>query len=305
MTIKKGVTVKKVMTASAVDKVSQIEFPVALQGKFDGVRATVQNGIVYARSLKPIPNKFVQDLFGRPEHEGFDGELIVGDPCEEGVYGRTTSGVMSHEGEPDVRFYVFDIMMDNKPFNERFRLLSKMYLERLVGERICPVGTAFVDDEDDLIRLEESFVEAGYEGIMLRSPGGLYKHGKSTIKQGYLLKWKRFEDIEAMIIGYEPLYHNMNEATKNELGRTHRSAHKENKVADELLGSLTCRSDLFEFTFKVGTGFYAKQREELWKQRDSLIGKLAKIKYQPSGVKDRPRFPTFLGLRDIIDLDPE
>lgn len=59
-----------------LDKVS---FPIYVSTKFDGIRALVIDGVVYSRSLKPIRNKHVQNLFGKPEYEGFDGELVVGD----------------------------------------------------------------------------------------------------------------------------------------------------------------------------------------------------------------------------------
>ena len=76
--------------------------------KLDGIRAVVIDSIVYSRSLKPIRNKYVQHLFGKEEYNGFDGELIVGDVYAKDVFQKTTSGVMSEEGTPNVKFYVFD-----------------------------------------------------------------------------------------------------------------------------------------------------------------------------------------------------
>ena len=61
-----------------IDKIidDNINFPIYVSTKFDGVRALVIDGIVYSRSMKPIRNKHVQKLFGKPEYNGFDG---VGD----------------------------------------------------------------------------------------------------------------------------------------------------------------------------------------------------------------------------------
>jgi len=56
--------------------------------------------------------------------------------------------------------------------------------------------------------------------------------------------------------------------------------------------------------FKIGSGFTEDARVKLWRERDErdeLKGRLAKFKYQPSGVKDKPRFPVFLGFRNKID----
>jgi hypothetical protein len=32
------------------------------------------------------------------------------------------------------------------------------------------------------------------------------------------------------------------------------------------------------------------------------MGKVVKYKSQPTGVKDKPRFPVFLGFRDVVDM---
>jgi DNA ligase-1 len=59
--------------------------------------------------------------------------------------------------------------------------------------------------------------------------------------------------------------------------------------------------------FSVGTGFTGAdsttgERAKLWAVREKLIGRIAKVKYFASGSKDRPRFPVFLGWRDLRDL---
>lgn len=86
----------------------KVNFPIYVSTKFDGIRALVIDAVVYSRSLKPIRNKHVQKLFGKHKYNGFDGELIVGDIYAKDVFQKTTSGVMSEDGEPDVTYYVFD-----------------------------------------------------------------------------------------------------------------------------------------------------------------------------------------------------
>jgi DNA ligase-1 len=54
--------------------------------------------------------------------------------------------------------------------------------------------------------------------------------------------------------------------------------------------------------FDLGTGFTSGQRRDLWVGRGKLKGKLVKYKFQPTGVKDKPRFPVFIGFRDARDL---
>jgi DNA ligase-1 len=49
-----------------------LKFPLLASAKIDGVRALVKDGKVLSRSLKPIPNRHVQEMFG--SLEGADGE---------------------------------------------------------------------------------------------------------------------------------------------------------------------------------------------------------------------------------------
>lgn len=167
---------------------------------------------------------------------------------------------------------------------------------------MSPVDHHEVHDEARLLHLEEHYVSLGYEGVMLRHPDGLYKHGRSTAKEGWLLKLKRFEDGEARVVGFTELMHNANEAKLNELGHLERSSHKAGKVGKQTLGALTVKDLKTGVEFEIGTGFTASQRQELWNVGDNLLGRVVKYKSQPTGVKDKPRFPVFLGFRDPRDL---
>ena len=112
--------------------VENINFPIYVSTKFDGIRAMVIDGIVYSRSMKPIRNKHVQKLFGKPEYQGFDGELVVGDIYAKDVFQKTTSGVMSKDGEPDVKFYVFDLWnLPDEDYESRQRILQDLLLQIL------------------------------------------------------------------------------------------------------------------------------------------------------------------------------
>jgi DNA ligase-1 len=113
---------------------------------------------------------------------------------------------------------------------------------------------------------------------------------------------KRFEDSEAVILGYEEQLHNTNEAKTDAFGKVERSTAKGGMVPKGVLGTLIVRDVKTGVEFKIGTGFDDSIRANLWKERSSLPGKLVKYKYQPSGVKEAPRFPTFIGLRHLEDL---
>jgi DNA ligase-1 len=159
-----------------------------------------------------------------------------------------------------------------------------------------------VNREDAILTWEESYLATGYEGVMLRHPDGPYKHGRSTAKEAWLLKVKRFVDAEAKVIGFSEAQHNANEAKRNELGQLERSSHKAGKVGKQTLGALMVKDLKTGVEFDIGTGFTADQRHLLWCIGENLIGKVVKYKSQPTGVKDKPRFPVFLGFRDKVDM---
>jgi DNA ligase-1 len=290
----------KPMLAGKVEDVAKLRFPVVVSPKLDGVRAIVKDGVVLSRSLKPIPNKHVQDTFKQFEY--MDGELIVGLSTAPDVYRQTVSGVMSEDGTPPVIFCVFDhIQNPELPFDKRYGALRA--LVTVAGDnRLVRVKQHKVDTPERLLEIEADYTAQGYEGIMVRDPFGQYKFGRSTLNEGWLLKLKRFEDSEAEIVGFEELMHNHNEAKQDELGNTSRSSHGENMVPGNTLGALVCRNVVGDVEFKIGTGFTQQQRLALWERRDQLIGHLVTYKFFPVGVKKAPRHPVFKGFRDRRDI---
>lgn len=277
----------------AVDAdLDKLKFPLLASAKLDGVRAVVRDGIVYSRSNKPIPNRHVQKLFSRFEHH--DGELIVGNPTNKACYRDTVSGVMSVDGEPDVKLYVFDHVGEpSHIYNFRAERLTESK-HVIVHEQVMCLTL------EDILKYEEQCLDAGYEGLILRDPNAPYKQGRSTVKEGYLLKLKRFVDDEAVVIGFEERMHNGNVAIKNELGRTARSSHKENKSGRGDLGALLLRHSS-GIEFSCGTGFTDSERADIWTNQSRFLGRLAKYKHFPVGAKDLPRHPVFLGWRDRRD----
>lgn len=298
----------KPMLAAKMDE-SAIRFPVLASPKLDGIRAIVIDGVVVSRSLKPIPNKHVQALFGKPVYEGFDGELIVGSPTDPNVYNKTTSGVMSVDGEPDVRFFVFDLA--NEPvigYIARYITALGRMDECGASKAIIAVPMTTIESPAHLTDYESQAIDDGYEGVMIRRPDALYKHGRATAKSLDLMKIKREEDAEAEIVGTYEQMHNANEATTNALGHTERSTCKDGLVGADTLGGFTLRwPDGTTFDCSCGN-LNHDERKELWVKRDTLRGQLLKFRYFKHGVKVnedgsfKPRFPRAIGLRHSDDL---
>ena len=271
-----------------------LRYPLIASPKLDGVRATVRDGVVYSRSNKPIPNKHVHSLFKNCEYH--DGELIVGDPTSPTVYRDTVSEVMSHDKTNGCMFYVFDhIELMDKPY-----FVRQQHIIAVPGTSVTKLFGTAINNIDDLLAYEETCLTAGYEGLILRDPLSAYKQGRSTAKEGILLKLKRFVDAEARIIGFEERMENTNEKTTNELGRSARSSHKAGKIGRGDLGAI--HVDFNGLTFYIGTGFNDKERRDIWDKRDTYVGALVKFKSFPIGVKDAPRHPVFLGFRNKIDM---
>ena len=279
----------KPLLAATVTNVANLDFPLLISPKLDGIRALVIDGVLLSRSLKNIPNLHVQSLFGRNEFNGFDGELICGDPTDPAAFRKTTSAVMSKEGKPnDVQFHVFDNFWVRKGFKDRFASLK--------GATIVPHH--LVHNEDEVLHHETRWLAQGYEGVMLRDPEGPYKFGRSTLTEGILMKLKRFSDDEARIIGIEEQMQNNNEMTRDALGRADRSNHKENMLGKNTLGSLRVVGLTGPYEgveFSIGTGMDDAIRAAFWK--DPPLGQTVKFKYFPLGSKDAPRFPVYLGVR--------
>lgn len=290
----------KPMLAVACEDVSKVKYPVLLSEKLDGIRASVHNGVVMSRSMKPIPSAAVQAKFGRPEYEGYDGEVIYGDKNAKDVFNKSTRACMSHEfpKEMDInelKFYVFDRITDD-PYKDRWWGISPDE-----QNQVNKLRNFLVASPEEVQELEAGFLQMGAEGVMLRDPEGRYKQGRSTLKEGILLKVKQFVDEEATIIDFEEKMHNANEATVGELGQTKRSSHQENMIPCNTLGALVVQSEKWG-TFKIGTGFNDEQRQEIWDSRDSYQGKMVKFKYFAIGVVDKPRFPVYIGVRHEDDL---
>jgi DNA ligase-1 len=287
--------------SSALD-LKKLNYPLIVSPKLDGVRCMIHPTLgAVSRSFKPLPNEYLQSQMKVPDAWYLDGELIVGDATAHNVFNTTQSGVMTGSGAPIFTYLVFDDWsFDDKPYSERLEL-AKVKVTKLQTEH----GMGFVvhheygwaQTESDVIAFEEAYLAKGYEGIMLRATYGKYKYGRSTLREQILLKWKRVEDAEAVVIGFAPLERNQNPQDRDAFGLAKRSSHAAGRVADELLGALLVEHPTFG-TFSIGSGFDVALRQEVWANQSRYLGKVVTFKFQPVGVKEKPRFPIFKGFRE-------
>jgi DNA ligase-1 len=273
---------------------SKAKFPYIATPKIDGIRFLMIDGVAVSRTFKPIRNKHIQELLSQHLPDGVDGELTSGD-----TFQSSTSAVMTIEGEPEFKVWVFDYVNADEeilPFYLRILnmppIQAPFECEVLIGNNMNSL--------EEVEHYETICLEGGYEGVMLRDPMGTYKFGRSTVNDNILLKVKRFEDDEAELIAIEEKMSNQNVAEKDAFGRIKRSASIEGMVGANTAGTLIVRNkDGLEFG--IGSGLNDKMREELWNNQEKYIGKLVKYKYFPQGIKELPRHPVFLGFRDRED----
>ena len=281
----------------AAEDVPGLRYPLLASPKIDGIRVLVhpQLGPV-TRTLKPVRNEHARSLLsGLPP--GLDGEVVCGAPTHPAVMNRTVRGIMRASGEPRFRFLVFDWFSDRaEPYRDRHARLAE--LPGSAPDFVRVVEHVYVFGPRALRAFEERQVAAGYEGVVLRDPEAAYKYGRSTAAEQGLLKLKRFEDAEAEVVGVRELFSNANELERDERGYARRSRRRENLVPRGVLGALVCRAPGFAGEFEVGTGFTEEERARLWASRRRLVGRTVRFRYQPSGVVDAPRFPTFAGFRE-------
>lgn len=286
------------------------------QPKIDGMRVYHgQDHIPQSRSGKEWKNKPLRAWCqAHPSMVGIDGEVVPGHIYTEDSFRKGQSETRREEGSREFTFYAFDHTgFPDSVYEVRLSNVADLlntfgeyqendaYHARLI---VCP--TVRVTSVLEVRDFEERMIAEGWEGAMLRRPDRAYKFGRSTNLGGELIKLKRYEDAEAIVIGYEPWYQNENEATQSPLGYTVRSAHQDGKIALERLGALHVElATDTSVKFKIGVmqGITHADRDRLWANRDSLIGRICKFKHQGyGGGYDVPRQPVFLNWRSATEF---
>ena len=109
---------------------------------------------------------------------------------------------------------------------------------------------------------------------------------------------------------------NLNEAKKNTLGRTERSSAKDGMVPNGQVGSIqgTMLQDFHDpatgkllfakgLPITVGSGeMSVEEATHYFKNPHEIVGHIVKFKHMTHGVKDLPRFPTYVSHRLKADL---
>lgn len=274
---------KPMLACSKLPNLEDLMYPKIASYKLDGIRCLIIDGTPMSRNMKPIPNEYVRQVLSDPILEGFDGELMLAD---RGDFNSVQSAFMSHDGRPDFIYWVFDHFSNPQhPYRQRFYNPSNAILTAW-PTYVKPVTSWVVNSHHEV---EDNFARAideGYEGLILREPDSPYKHGRSTMRQEYMLKVKAVNDMEGTVIDTVELFRNTDTSSKKQ----------DNLYGAGVLGALVL--DIGKgLTVKVGTGFDMKTRAKLWAIRKGLLGEKVTFSYQELSKYGIPRFTVFKGFR--------
>ena len=313
-------TIIKPMLAKDVDE-NKLRFPCWVLPKIDGAFLLVHEGKAQGRSLKQFENKHVTQQYSNEMFNGLRGEIIVGDnPLAEGLCRDTSSGIRRIEGAPETSLWVFDYVTEETkdlPYSARYdAALSKVKALEHEGCTFIYLITARVCNSlQEYHQFAQEALSAGFEGVVVRNPSLPHKEGRSSSTKAHLWRYKPYKDAEILVTGITEGETNLNEATINELGRTTRSTHQENKLPNAMVGSIqgTLLEDLTDVQGKVIKAkgeevtvspgeMTASERKYFFANQPEIIGQIAKFRYMAYGLKDTGRFMTFICLRSAVDM---
>ena len=256
--------------------------------KFDGIRCVCiienNNPRFFTRQGKEICGLIdIQNDIKNMNQNNMvlDGELLFsGDYEDSGDQYRKTTKIVNSKSEDkkNIIFHIFDILSVNefkdgkseKVYKDRRKQLND--IKETENVEVAPIlyqGT----DHSQVAKVAQQMIDNKREGVMVnRNDVYECKRTKS------LLKVKEFNDADLEIVNYQ-------EGRGENVGK---------------LGAFVVKYK--NNIVNVGSGYSKEQREEFWKIKDELIGRVIKVKYfeetQNSSGLLSLRFPAFVELRE-------
>ena len=263
------------LAAKWEDCKDKVTYPIYSQPKLDGIRCIVTRYGMFSRNGKPIISaphifKALVPLFEENPDLIFDGELYADKFAND--FNKIVSLVKKtkptdedlKESKKNIQYHIYDLPNVDDTFKVRYSTLCSL---RLPKECIV-VKTHLVKSEDIVMERYGEYVEAGYEGQMLRIDGN-YENKRSK----FLLKHKSFIDDEYTIL----------DIVEGEGNRTGTAGYMVFETEDGK-------------RFKSNVKGTWDETAEMLKSKKKLIGKQATIKYfnlTPDGI---PRFPYVINI---------
>ena len=268
------------LAAKWEDYKDKIQYPIFSQPKLDGIRCIVTKDGMFSRNGKPIISaphirESLSEVFEVYPDMILDGELYADKFAND--FNKIVSLVKKtkptdadlKESKKNIQYWIYDLPDNDIQFGDRCDRLHDLFKAFESFSKHCiEVETTLCMSEDDVIDLYEGYVDAGFEGQMLRM-NSKYENKRSKS----LLKHKSFVDEEYII----------KDICEGEGNRTGTAGYMVFETADGK-------------PFKSNVKGTWEETAEMLKNKKKLIGKQATIKYfnlTPDGI---PRFPFVINI---------
>jgi DNA ligase-1 len=213
-------------------------------------------------------------------------------------YNEIESIVMSeeHKDSDKIQFHILDRFDMDDGYGLRITTINNLLMCRSYNGIVFPDTIICMTPKALMNYFLLCEVRQG-EGICFRSIDALYKQGRSTLREQYLVKLSRYIRNEVIVIGFNEARLNSNTEKRDPTGLMRRQTLGANMIGKDTLGSFECK-DSRGIIFSVSCGVLtASQRQEIWDNQDKYKGLTMTIKHKPYGVKIKPRNPSFIGWR--------
>jgi len=254
-----------IMLAKPLD-VKRLEswpLPYIIQPKLNGIRC---RAIINGEKVTLLSSQ-QNEILGVPHIKGqlalmagtslpaqveLDGELYLHGMDVDDIKSITRRTVNLHPKHHLMQYHVFDVV------NRTDQLIRLSMLKNFkFSGSIRRTSTFYVRDMETVLSLFNSFIQHGYEGIIVRHPHASYVRSRTP----NLMKLKPRKTDEYDIIG-----------TKEEISI--------DGTPKDTLGALICKKD--NQIFSVGSGLTDEERRWFWEMRNELASGnyVAVVKYQ-------------------------
>lgn len=259
--------------------INKIKYPAFIQPKLNGVRGTSSSNNNEIEFISKLGKPFMtlshinEELYSFIGDDTFDGEIFIhGLPLQDII--KRLKRSIGDRGDIDdlkLEYHIYDIFLNNMTFEDRYHYLLDRFSKHTF-EYVKLLQCDVINCREDIDLFHKKYVDAGYEGSIIRNKDGLYLAGFRSYD---LLKWKDFEDEEYRIIG----------------GKSAKGNDK---------GTVVFICELYTNgpTFEVRPKGSRKERIQMLDNIENIKGKMLTVQYKDKSSKNIPLFPVGLAIRD-------
>ncbi|WP_428025545.1 DNA ligase [Arcobacter sp.] len=228
--------------------------------KLDGIRGYWDGKNLYTKNgnLINTPAYFTKDF---PPFT-LDGELWSKRDDFENIQAIVLDKEPSNKWS-EITYNIFEVPNTKGDFLTRLDK-AKVWFDKHPNKNVSIIKQIKCESEEHLLEFLDEIVDLNGEGVIIKDASKKYHTGRSP----YILKVKKFLDMEGVVLGY-------------------------NYKRDGSFKSLKVKLE-DGTNFNLGGGFSDKQR-----QKPPKIGEIVTFKYYGFTKTGKPKFASFLRVRDI------